>query len=100
MARALRFDPTDLRRVYAEIGEVVCSLVETVGPYAWDGPGLGGWTVRNLVGHTGRSFVTVTTYLSAGAGQAPTLHHPLDYAQAYRAVAADPSGVEERISVV
>lgn len=96
MARALRFDPAELRRAYVEAGEAVCSLVATIDPSVWDGPGLGGWSVRDLVGHAGRSFVTVTTYLRSGAGQAPTLDHPLDYALAYRMVAADLAGVEER----
>src|SRR4029077_514144 len=31
---------------------------------AWDGPGLGEWTVRDLVGHTSRSLVTVIDYLA------------------------------------
>ena len=32
----------------------------------WDAPGLGEWTVRDLVGHTSRSLTTVRAYLSAG----------------------------------
>jgi len=31
---------------------------------AWDGPGLGEWTVRDLVGHTSRALVTVIDYLA------------------------------------
>jgi uncharacterized protein (TIGR03083 family) len=30
----------------------------------WDGPGLGEWTLRDLVGHTSRSLVTVIDYLA------------------------------------
>lgn len=33
----------------------------------WDDPGLGEWTMRDLVGHTGRALLTVETYL----GQQP-----------------------------
>ncbi|TFD20582.1 hypothetical protein E3T42_02140 [Cryobacterium sp. TMT4-10] len=33
----------------------------------WERPGLGEWTVRDLVGHTSRALLTVETYL----GQAP-----------------------------
>jgi uncharacterized protein (TIGR03083 family) len=29
----------------------------------WDDPGLGEWTVRDLVGHTGRALLTVESYL-------------------------------------
>jgi uncharacterized protein (TIGR03083 family) len=34
----------------------------------WDQPGLGEWTVRDLVGHTSRSLVTVEEYLDAEPG--------------------------------
>lgn len=33
----------------------------------WDAPGLGEWTVRDLVGHTGRALSTVEAYLAAPA---------------------------------
>ena len=34
----------------------------------WDQPGLGEWTVRDLVGHTSRSLVTVEDYLQVEPG--------------------------------
>lgn len=34
---------------------------------AWDGPGLGEWDLRALVGHTSRSLITVSTYLKTTA---------------------------------
>ena len=40
---------------------------ETIGQTPrdmWDGPGLGEWTLRDLVGHTSRSLVTVIEYLA------------------------------------
>ena len=33
----------------------------------WDGPGLGEWDLRSLVGHTSRSLLTVETYLGRPA---------------------------------
>ena len=33
----------------------------------WDGPGLGDWDLRSLVGHTSRSLITVSTYLQTTA---------------------------------
>ena len=42
------------------------ATVDEVGG-RWDQPGLGEWTVRDLVGHTSRSLVTVETYLDARA---------------------------------
>ena len=33
----------------------------------WDGPGLGEWDLRSLVGHASRSLITVSTYLQTTA---------------------------------
>jgi len=55
----------------------------------WDDPGLGEWTVRDLVGHTSRSLVTVETYLDADPGDV-TLPSAVAYYEA--AVAALTSG--------
>ena len=38
------------------------STVVGIGDGQWERPGLGVWTVRELVGHTGRAFVTVEEY--------------------------------------
>jgi uncharacterized protein (TIGR03083 family) len=40
-------------------------LVRRIPDDAWDGPGLGDWDLRSLVGHTSRSLITVSTYLQA-----------------------------------
>jgi uncharacterized protein (TIGR03083 family) len=39
------------------------STVAGVGDNQWETPGLGVWTVRELVGHAGRALVTVEDYL-------------------------------------
>ena len=52
--------------------------------------------VRDLVGHAGRSFVTVSDYLASGAGRAVELDHAFDYGRALALVAADPTAVTER----
>jgi len=52
---------------YADAARTVTELVERIPPGAWDGPGLGEWDVRSLVGHTSRAFVTVLTYLERPA---------------------------------
>jgi uncharacterized protein (TIGR03083 family) len=54
------------------------ALVATVPDDRWDEVGLGDWDVRSLVGHTGRSFITVVTYL----GQ-PVDHEAVPTAAAY-----------------
>lgn len=42
-------------------------LVHRITGDQWDGPGLGEWDLRSLVGHTSRSLVTVSTYLQTSA---------------------------------
>ncbi|MGN7779388.1 maleylpyruvate isomerase family mycothiol-dependent enzyme [Mycolicibacterium sp. 22603] len=42
-------------------------LVHGLGTADWDGPGLGDWDLRALVGHTSRSLVTVIDYLKQPA---------------------------------
>lgn len=42
-------------------------LVRRIPADGWDGPGLGQWDLRSLVGHASRSLVTVITYLQEPA---------------------------------
>lgn len=42
-------------------------LVRRIPDDAWEGPGLGDWDLRALVGHTSRSLITVSTYLKTSA---------------------------------
>jgi uncharacterized protein (TIGR03083 family) len=44
-------------------------LVKQITPDQWTKPGLGEWSVRDLVGHTSRAISTIETYL---ADDAPT----------------------------
>ena len=55
------------RATYTAAATAFLELVERIPGDAWDGPGLGEWTLRSLVGHAGRSFVTVSTYLGTRA---------------------------------
>lgn len=45
-------------------------FAETVGAAngRWEDPGLGVWTVRDLIGHTSRALVTVDAYLDTSQG--------------------------------
>lgn len=45
----------------------VDGLVHDLPPEAWDGPGLGQWDMRALVGHTSRALITVEHYLGRPA---------------------------------
>jgi hypothetical protein len=44
-------------------------LVRRIPDDAWDGPGLGVWDLRALVGHASRSLITVSTYLQTTAAR-------------------------------
>ena len=41
----------------------IAELVRSIPPASWNGPALGEWSVRDLVGHTSRALITVETYL-------------------------------------
>jgi uncharacterized protein (TIGR03083 family) len=58
---------TAQRTVFASAAQSFAALVRQIPHEGWDGPGLGDWTVRDLVGHTSRSLVTVSTYLKTTA---------------------------------
>ena len=53
----------NVRETFAEAARTFAALVSRIPEDRWDGPGLGEWNLRALVGHTSRSLVTVETYL-------------------------------------
>jgi uncharacterized protein (TIGR03083 family) len=55
------------RTTFLDAAEAVADLVDAIPPTTWDGPGLGVWDLRALVGHTSRALVTVVTYLGQPA---------------------------------
>jgi len=71
-------------------------LVDTIPPTAWDGPGLGEWDLRSLVGHTGRSLITVTTYLTRPTDVVDVASAVEYYRWTVQQIGADPAGVAER----
>ena len=68
------------RATYAAAAGAFLELVEPIPLARYDGPGLGEWDLRALIGHTARSFVTVSTYAatraeSVAAGSAGEYFH-------------------------
>lgn len=59
----------DAARTYSGAAHAFCELARRIPPDAWDGPGLGDWDLRSLVGHASRSFVTVSSYLRTTAAR-------------------------------
>ena len=57
------------RRVapFASAARAFARQVADISDDRWDGPGLGEWDLRSLVGHTSRSLITVSTYLQTTA---------------------------------
>jgi uncharacterized protein (TIGR03083 family) len=78
------------REDFAHAAEYFVSTVEAVRDDQWEGDGLGEWTVRDLVGHTSRSFSTIGEYLERPAAEAE-LSSAADYFAAYVAAAAGPT---------
>lgn len=58
-----------VRATYAEAAAAFLDLAAQVPPDRYAGPGLGNWDLRSLIGHAGRSLLTVTTYLDTRAEQ-------------------------------
>jgi uncharacterized protein (TIGR03083 family) len=73
------------------------ALVHEIPGDRWDGPGLGEWDVRSLVGHTSRSLITVSTYLRQPA-QNEDITTPQEYYARVNpaALGMAPEGIVER----
>ena len=80
---------------FAATARSVSDAVTQVPHDAWDGPGLGEWTVRDLVGHTSRSLVTVIDYLARPVAEEVVLSAPAYYT-AISAGTIDADAVTER----
>jgi uncharacterized protein (TIGR03083 family) len=82
---------------FASAARSFAGLVATVPAGAWDGPGLGEWDVRALVGHASRSLITVSTYLTTRADH-EDVRTPADYYLHVTpaALGIDPAAVAER----
>ena len=76
------------RDVFASAAHAFARLVQVLPADSLDGPGLGEWDLRALVGHTSRSLVTVSTYLQSPASTAD-LAGPVEYYAAMRGYMSD-----------
>ena len=84
-----------IRETYLEAGEFFGRVVDQVDIDGWDAPALGEWCMRDLTGHTYRSFTTVLSY-SAKPGDKVELERPVDYFLKALDGLADPKQVAER----
>ena len=88
--------PTEVRATFAAAARTLPDLVDRIPSAAWDGPGLGEWSLRSLVGHTSRSLITVLTYLQQPAERVRVPSAAAYYDFVKGATGADPAGVTER----
>jgi uncharacterized protein (TIGR03083 family) len=83
------------RQRYLEAAAAFADLVDRLPPDGYDGPGLGEWDLRALVGHASRSLVTVATYLDHPADE-PTVRSSVDYYLLTSAGSFDAAAVTRR----
>lgn len=82
---------------FASAARSFAVLVHDIPGDRWDGPGLGEWDLRSLVGHTSRSLITVSTYLAHTAEREDITTPHEYYARVNPAtLGAAPAGIVER----
>jgi len=84
-----------IREAYEGAAGLFVNTVKQVGATQWEQPGLGVWTVRDLVGHTSRALLTVEMYLATPATQREVMR-PVDYYLRVQGSLADPGSVAAR----
>ncbi len=55
------------------------SIVGAIDDHQWDGPGLGEWTVRELVAHGDRAYKTIIDYLDDGVKDPTEVYSAASY---------------------
>jgi uncharacterized protein (TIGR03083 family) len=88
--------PPAVHATFAAAAHCFAGLVEDIPPTAWNGPGLGVWDLRALVGHTSRAVSTVATYLRQPAERVRVASAARYYAQFKQQSAGNLSAVTER----
>lgn len=82
---------------FASAARSFAKLVGEIPADAFDGPGLGEWDLRSLVGHASRSLITVSTYLQTAAAREDITTPQEYYARVHpAALGMDPAEVAER----
>jgi uncharacterized protein (TIGR03083 family) len=84
-----------IRQAYEDAAMLFGDTVAQVDHTQWEQPGLGVWTVRDLVGHASRALLTVETYLATPAAQVE-IERPAEYFLRAMAMLADPTAVAVR----
>jgi uncharacterized protein (TIGR03083 family) len=90
-------EPSGAVATFASAARSFAALVHDIPGDRWDGPGLGEWDLRSLVGHASRSLITVSTYL-AHAAEREDITTPQEYYARVNpaALGLAPAGIVER----
>ncbi len=88
---------SDAVATFASAARSFAVLVHDIPGDRWDGPGLGEWDLRSLVGHASRSLITVSTYL-AHAAEREDITTPHEYHARVNpaTLGVAPAGIVER----
>lgn len=86
----------DPRTTFLAAADTFVAQVAAIPLGLLDGPGLGDWDLRALVGHTSRSLVTVETYLDQPAAEVAVPSAAGYYLAIAEALGADGPAVTER----
>lgn len=84
-----------IREAYTSATEFFVGTVQQVRAEQWEQPALGVWSVRDLVGHANRAFLTVEMYLAQPAAQVD-LRRPIDYSLQAKSSLGNPAAVAAR----
>lgn len=85
-----------MTETFAAAATSFAALALAIPDDVWDGPGLGVWDLRSLVGHASRSLITVDTYLDRPAATEELTTPEAYVAAAASMTAADSGAVAER----
>jgi len=89
------FTPPATREAFAASAAFFAARVAEVDG-RWDEHGLGEWTVRDLVGHTSRSLLTIESYLRDEVEGHPEAASAAEYFDRAASSLADPVAVTQR----
>jgi uncharacterized protein (TIGR03083 family) len=82
-----------VRAAFVEATDAYLDVLDGIAPDDWGRPSIGDWTVRELVAHAARAFITIETYLDA-----PTDGVTVGSSAAYFATALDPPGIHDDVA--
>ncbi|WP_404312550.1 maleylpyruvate isomerase N-terminal domain-containing protein [Agrococcus terreus] len=83
-------------RRFGEAASGFATLVDLVPAERLDGPGLGTWTLRELIGHTARALSTVVDYLALPEPAEATIGSAAEYLEVVLRQAGDDAAIEAR----